>query len=74
LAEEGNGNSFEKATDDFLLEHLRTTRFLAFGPEPLFAHLAAREYESMNLRIIMAGKTHGIPGDSLKERLRISYV
>ena len=74
LVEEGNEDPRGKAADDFLVEHLRTTRFQAFGPEPLIAHWVAKEFECMNLRMIMTGKIHGIPAASLKERLRISYV
>ncbi|MCD7776769.1 MAG: V-type ATPase subunit [Firmicutes bacterium] len=39
-----------------------------------FAYIVGTEYNAKNARIIIAGKRSGMSSDSIKERMRISYV
>jgi V/A-type H+-transporting ATPase subunit C len=64
----------EKQCDDFYLDTSKSARGVLYGPEPLGAYIIAREYEVRNLRIIAAGKLAGLKAETIKERLRSSYV
>ena len=49
-------------------------RRVPFGVEVVIGFVAAREAELSNVRIIMTGRMAGIPADTIRERLRESYV
>ncbi len=77
IAQPGRGldlGQFERLSDNFVLERLRATKFALYGPEPLVAYILAKEMELKNIRIIMVGKSNGLPPEALKERLRASYA
>ncbi|MEW5919464.1 MAG: V-type ATP synthase subunit C [Bacillota bacterium] len=65
---------FEKLVDDFLLEHVKKAKYVAFGLEPLAAFILAKENEVKLIRIIMVGKINRLPVEEIKERLRDVYV
>ena len=67
-------NSFEKSMDDYLVEILRKTNSINYGPEVIFSFLFAKELEIKNLRLILVGKVNGLSADFIKERLREVYV
>ena len=64
----------EKQCDDFYLDIVKSAKNVLYGPEPLGAYIVAREYEVRNLRIVVAGKLSGLRAETIKERLRSSYV
>lgn len=64
----------EKQCDDFYLDIVKSAKNVLYGPEPLGAYIVAREYEVRNLRIVAAGKLSGLRAETIKERLRSSYV
>ena len=64
----------EVAADNLWLERAKQARTVTFGAPVLVGYLAALEYEVKNLRIIIAGKDAGLPAQTIKERLRASYV
>lgn len=66
--------SFECECDNAIMSYLRSSRYVAFGEEPLVAYVAAREADIMTIRIILAGKLQELPNDEIRERLRASYV
>lgn len=66
--------ALEKAADNFLMESIKSAKYVAFGIEPLIAYLLAKENEIRQVRIILTGKKNGIPADTIKERLREAYV
>lgn len=65
---------FERLSDDFLMNIIKDTKLISFGPEPMAAYIIAKETEIKLLRIIMVSKLNNIPSEVLGERLRDSYV
>ena len=66
--------AFEKLCDDALMAQAARARRVPFGVEVVIGFVAAREAELSNVRIIMTGRMAGIPADTIRERLRESYV
>ena len=54
--------------------YLAGARYVAFGEAPLIGYLAARETELTNVRVILSGRLAGLDADTIRERLRESYV
>lgn len=65
---------FEKLCDDAVGDYLAGAQFVPFGEAPLLGYLAARETEYTNLRILLLGRSTGLPADVIRSRLRASYV
>ncbi|MDO4315910.1 MAG: V-type ATPase subunit [Oscillospiraceae bacterium] len=65
---------FEKLCDDAVGDYLSGAQFVPFGEAPLLGYLAARETEYTNLRILLLGRSTGLPADVIRSRLRASYV
>lgn len=65
---------FEKLCDDAVGDYLAGAQFIPFGEAPLLGYLAARETEYTNLRILLLGRSTGLPADVIRSRLRASYV
>ena len=65
-----NFSSLEKYADEYLLEMIKQSRYIAFGPAPLFCYILTRENEMRQIRIIMTCKINAINQDVAKERLR----
>ena len=66
--------ALERAADDDLMETAREAKLVPVGAEIPIGYLIGREYEVKNLRILLAGKSVGLPVDALRERMRLSYV
>lgn len=66
--------ALERAADDDLMETAREAKLVPVGAEIAVGYLIGREYEVKNLRILLAGKSVGLPADALRERMRLSYV
>lgn len=64
----------EKLADNIWLDFVKKAKYIPFGAPVLVGYLIALEYEVKNIRIILAGKDAGLPTDTIKERLRASYV
>lgn len=64
----------ERNADDAWMEQIRAAKLIPLGVEVMVAYLLAREYEVRNLRIVLAGKEAGISADTIRERIRGSYV
>jgi V/A-type H+-transporting ATPase subunit C len=45
-----------------------------YGPETVFAYIAAKENEIRQARIILTCKANGVSPDVLRERLRDNYA
>ena len=65
---------FEKLCDDAVGDYLAGAQYVPFGEAPLVGYLAARETEYTNLRILLMGRSTGLPADIIRSRLRESYV
>jgi V/A-type H+-transporting ATPase subunit C len=64
---------FEKLSDDNFISFVRTTKYMAFGVEPILSYFYAKENEFKILRMIFVGKLNGIPDSLIKERLPNAY-
>lgn len=70
----GSLTGFEKACDDAVLRYLAGARYVPFGEAPVIGYLAAVDSELTNLRILLSGRMAGLEGETIRERLRESYV
>ena len=59
---------------NFWMDMIRETKFIPVGLEVMVSFLLAHEYEVKNLRIVLAGKEAGIASETIRERIRDSYV
>lgn len=67
-------SGFEKISSNYLMELNKDSKYIVFGPEPLFTYLVAKEREISALRMIMVGKINNIGSDKIKERLGDTYA
>ncbi|MGI6037003.1 MAG: V-type ATP synthase subunit C [Limnochordia bacterium] len=65
---------YEALAEAHLLEHMRTAKYVAFGPEPISAYLLAKELETRLIRMIMVGKINNLPQEAIRERLSDVYA
>ena len=70
----GRLTRFEKLCDDAVLSYVAGAKYVAFGEAPVIGYLAAKENEFTAVRIIMNGRMAGLDADTIRERLRESYV
>ncbi len=66
--------ALEKAADDVRMEVARTASYAPFGAQVAVGYAMAMEYETVNLRILLAMKEAGASAEEVSERLRMSYV
>ncbi len=64
----------ERVADNYWMESIRRAKLIPYGSEVLIAFLLAHEYEVRNLRILLAGKEAGLSNETIRERIRNSYV
>jgi V/A-type H+-transporting ATPase subunit C len=69
-----NFSDLEKELDNELIIHIKDAKYVAFGPEILFAYLVSKENEIRQIRILLAGKVNEVPSDTIRERLRENYA
>lgn len=70
----GGQTGFERRCDNAVTAYLSKAKMITFGEGVLVAYIAAKETEFSSVRIIMAGRMAGLPPESIRERLRDSYV
>ncbi len=70
----GRLRTFVRAADEWLMAHARDARSVAFGPERVFGYLLGMQAELQNLKVVLAGRALGVPGQVLSGRLRAVYV
>ncbi len=71
---DGSLTAVERSLDNAWMREIKGAKFVAYGPEVLIAFLLAYEYEVRNLRICIAGKRAELPAETIRERIRESYV
>lgn len=64
----------EKVCEEIYYALIDATRYLPYGSAVVIAYLAGKESEIKNARIVMAGKSSGLSGDVIRERLRAVYA
>lgn len=65
---------FERLCDDAVMEYFSDGRRIPFGVEPISGYLYARESEATIIRIIMTGRMAGLDRETIRQRLRRTYV
>ncbi|MCI8303388.1 MAG: V-type ATPase subunit [Lawsonibacter sp.] len=76
LAQPGGGSltAFERECDNALTAYLAAARRIPFGEETVIGYLYAKEQEFTAIRAIFAGRAAGLDGDTIRSRLRETYV
>jgi V/A-type H+-transporting ATPase subunit C len=70
----GKLSLLEKYSENYIMESLKKAKYIAFGPEPIFAYIAAKETEIKIIRIIMVGKLNNVDNSVIRERVREVYA
>ena len=70
----GSLTRFEKLCDDGVTHYLMQGKRVAFGEHPVIGYLYAKEAELTTIRMILTGKMAGLDSETIRERLRESYV
>jgi V/A-type H+-transporting ATPase subunit C len=70
----GSLTAFERECDNALTAYLATARRIPFGEETVIGYLYAKEQELTAIRSIFAGRSAGLDGDTIRQRLRETYV
>ena len=70
----GTMTEFELACDNAVTAYLTGARLVSYGEAPAIAYLAAVEGETTALRMILTGMLAGLPTETIRERLRDTYV
>ena len=76
LAQPGGASltAFERECDNALTAYLAAARRVPFGEETVISYLYAKEQEFTAIRAIFAGRAAGLDGDTIRARLRETYV
>jgi len=61
---------FDKKRDDILIDYLKRSRNIVFGPEILFSYLSLKNFNNINLRLVYNGIIYNLPHDKVIRRLR----
>lgn len=64
----------EKLSDNYIMELMKDSKLVTFGPEKILSYIYAKETEIKVIRIIMVGKLNNIAAEVIKERLRDIYA
>lgn len=67
-------SAFEKWCDDFLISELEALKWDPFSFGAIVGYIVARENEIKSVRMILYGKKSGLDTQTIKERLRKTYV
>lgn len=70
----GHLTAFERLCDNAIMKYLAGSRSIPFGEHVVVGYLYAREAELTAIRIIMTGRLAGLDTETIRERLRESYV
>ena len=73
-AEERSLATYERLSDNYLIDYIKPAKYIVFGVEPLIGYLLAKEHEMKLIRIIVIGKLNDLSAEAIKERLRDTYV
>lgn len=70
----GSLTEFERQCDNAVTAYLSKAKGVSFGEHPVLGYLYAREAELTTIRIILTGKLAGLASETIRERLRDTYV
>jgi len=66
--------NLERGIGDFLVQYLRSAKYIVFGPEPVFAYITAKRVELQLIRLVFVGLINKIPAKIIKKRINETYV
>lgn len=66
--------AFERWCDNLVIRRMKPQLYNAFGLGPIAAYILARENEIKSVRIILTGKQNGFSEETIRERVRETYV
>lgn len=66
--------NLERGIEDFLIQYLKSAKYIVFGPEPVFAYVIARRLELQLIRLVFVGLITKIPSKIIKKRISETYV
>ena len=69
-----NYEELDKFCDNYIMKYMKDAKLKALTIEPIVAYTYAKQIEIKNIRIIFTGKLNNINCETIKERLRESYV
>lgn len=72
--ESGSLTEFERLCDDAVTGYLAAASRVPFGEEAVIGYLYAREAELTAVRTILTGRMAGLDGETIRSRLRATYV
>ncbi len=67
-------SDLEKHMDNYLMDLNKPSKYVNFGPEPIFSYIVAKEAEIKTLRIIMVSKLNNVAPEATREKVRDLYV
>ncbi|MFH1451339.1 MAG: V-type ATPase subunit, partial [bacterium] len=67
---EGKLWQLERAFDNLLVNYLEKTKFIACGPELVFAFAFSKYNSANNIRLAMVGKWNGMESEEIRKRAR----
>lgn len=70
----GGMSEFERYCDSYLMDYVRTARYIPYGAEVPMAYLLAKEAEYKAISMIVTGRQTELPAQAIKERMRALYV
>ena len=70
----GNFSLLEKLFDNYLIDHTKKAKYIAFGPEIPFVYILSKENEARQIRVLVTGRNNGFGTEALMERLRDNYA
>ncbi|MBN2246378.1 MAG: V-type ATPase subunit [Candidatus Aminicenantes bacterium] len=66
--------NLERGIEDFLIQYLKSAKYIVFGPEPVFAYVIAKRMELQLIRLVFVGLITKIPSKIIKKRISETYV
>ena len=66
--------NLERGIEDFLIQYLKSAKYIVFGPEPVFAYVLAKRLELQLIRLVFVGLITKIPAKIIKKRICETYV
>lgn len=72
--ETGSASLLEKLSDNYIMDLMKNSKLVTFGPEKILSYIYAKETEIKIIRIIMVGKLNNIAEEVIRERLRDIYA
>ncbi len=69
-----SASAFERWCDNQIIETIRPQKYNPFSIGPVVAYAIARENEIKTVRIVLSGKLNNLSEESIRERVRETYV